>query len=43
MQAYEHILCMFKDDNDRSPNTSIMSQIVAGGVAGKKINFNFQS
>lgn len=34
--AYEHILCMFKKEHDRSSNTSIKSQIVAGGIAGEK-------
>ncbi|KAL0269271.1 UNVERIFIED_CONTAM: hypothetical protein PYX00_007069 [Menopon gallinae] len=32
--SYEHILCMFKEKEDRSSRTSILSQVVAGGIAG---------
>lgn len=35
MVAYEHVLCMFKHAEDRSSDTSLISQIVAGGIAGK--------
>ncbi|KAK6635156.1 hypothetical protein RUM44_000405 [Polyplax serrata] len=34
MLTYEHVLCLFKKVEDRSPHTSITSQLVAGGIAG---------
>lgn len=40
MVAYEHVLCMFKSSTDRSPDTSIVSQIVAGGIAGNFSNLH---
>lgn len=38
MLTYEHVLCLFKKVEDRSPHTSITSQLVAGGIAGANPN-----